>query len=154
MKTPILMSAMILGVALSGLPAAAAGFGDRPDFATLDQNGDGSLSREELANAGAARFAAVDTDGDGALSAEELAAAGSERMAKRAERMIERLDSNDDGMLQQAELEEAREGRGDRMFDRIDRDDDGAISAEEFEEVKERHGRGGKGHRGGKGGRG
>lgn len=152
MKTQILMIAIAAGLTLNTLPAVAEGADSRPDFSTLDTDGNGALTLEELQAAGAARFAVADADGDGALSADELTAQMSERAERGVARMIDRLDENGDGLLQQAELEARRGGeRADRMFARADANDDGSISAEEFEAAKERGDRRGGGKRGGKG---
>ena len=152
MKTYILILALATSAALPPLAAAAQERG-LPDFATLDADGDGLITQEELQAAGDARFAAADTDGDGALSAEELQARivanAGDRAAQGATRMIERLDANEDGLLQREEIAERGGDRMERMFDRADSDDDGAISAEEFAEVAERRGD----HRGGHGGK-
>ncbi len=160
MKTHILMIAIAAGLTLNAVPVAAESADGRPDFATLDANGDGALTLEELQAAGAARFAAADTDGDGALSEEELTARMAERASKGVSRMMERLDANEDGLLQQSELQDSRFGdRAERMFAHADANEDGSVSEEEFEAAKERGGkrRGGKRHGGegrGHGGRG
>lgn len=140
MKTKILMAALLSGLVLTAGAAQAENHRERPDFATLDLNGDGALSMEELQAQGEARFAAVDTDGDGTLSAAELSAVANERAAERTAKMIERLDENGDGALQFEEMP-ARDGdRAERMFERVDADEDGAISQEEFDTAKERRG--------------
>lgn len=83
-------------------------------FASLDSNGDGSISREERQaqreGRKAERFASLDTNGDGALSIEEIAA----RAGERAQRRFARLDANGDGALTQDELSNGRMGRGER----------------------------------------
>ena len=140
MKTKILMAVLLSGLVLSAGAAQAEDQRERPDFATLDLNGDGALSLEELQAQGQARFDAADTDGDGALSADELSAAASARAAERTAKMIERLDENGDGVLQLEEMPTRGEDRAERMFDRVDTDEDGVISEEEFDTVKERRG--------------
>ena len=148
MKRQILMAALLSGLVVAAGAASADGHrGERPDFATLDLNGDGMLSLEELQNQGEARFAAADTNGDGGLSAEELIAAAGARAAERAEQMIERHDENGDGVLQIDEMPRPGD-RADRMFDRVDADEDGLISEAEFEAAKDRMGerRGGRDH--------
>ncbi len=151
MKMTLLMAGIAAGFTLVAADASAQG---RPDFATLDTNGDGSLSLEEMQAAGEVRFASADTDGNGVLSADELTAAASEQAAERVAKMLERLDTNEDGGLSQAEIQVVRRGGGEiseRMFNRVDANDDGVVSAEEFEEARERGGRrgGGNGHHGG-----
>ncbi|MEO9865017.1 MAG: hypothetical protein ABJO29_08505 [Yoonia sp.] len=150
MKTPVLMAAIVAGF---GLVATGAQAQERPDFATLDTNGDGSITVEELAAQGEQRFATADADGNGALSEAELLARASERSegraAKMVERMLERLDENGDGEIQQSELPERDGNRAERAFERADSDDDGVISEDEFEAASER---GGRGERGGKNG--
>jgi len=86
-----------------------------------------------------ARRASLDNDGDGLLSLEELTARGQERAAKRAERMMSRLDTNGDKQLSQEELA-AVERRGDKRFDRVDADGDGQISRAEFDEMADKRG--------------
>lgn len=158
MKTQILMAVIVAGFTLSMVPASAQDRGEQPDFATLDANSDGTITLEELRNRAANRFAEADSNGDGALSAEELTAQMSARAADGAARMIERMDGNEDGLLQLSEIPQRDGDRAERMFERADADGDGEISEEEFDVVKERRGdrKGGKGKRDGhrKGGRG
>lgn len=113
------------------------------DFAEIDANGDGKITKEELAAHRAARAAALDADKDGKISAAELQAQIEARMSARAAdmaaRMIEMRDTDGDGLLSAAELAEPPMGTmGDRMFDRADADDDGAITEDEVEAARER----------------
>lgn len=156
MKTPILIIAIAMGAGLTFTPAFAQER-EQIDFATLDTDGDGEITVADFEAAQAARFAEADTDGDGALSEAELIAQAEvredNRAARMVARMIERVDTNDDGVLQQEELQEARGDGMSRRFDRIDADEDGAISAEEFEAADNdrgdrRHGDKGRGHGG------
>jgi hypothetical protein len=153
MKTPVLMAAIVAGF---GLVATGAQAQERPDFATLDANGDGQISMVELEAQGAQRFANADTDNDGALSEAELlaqATARSEgRAAKMVARMLEHLDANEDGRIQQSESPERDDDRAARRLERADTDEDGSLSEAEFEAAGD-HGRDGRrGPRGGKGG--
>ena len=74
----------------------------------------------------AAFFATLDADGNGSLT--------------RAERMIERLDTDNDARLSRAELLSRHDPA--RVFARLDADADGAVTAEEFAQGHAR----GKGH--------
>ncbi|MEJ6399472.1 calcium-binding protein [Yoonia sp. 208BN28-4] len=145
MKTTFLIAAMTGAMLLPALDAAADGPREKPDFATLDTNGDGTLTLEELQSQG--RFATADANDDGVLSQDELTAAAQGRAAMAVERMLSRLDENGDGAISQDELPD-RGDRAERMFSRVDANDDGAISAEEFEEMRAHRGEGrGRGSR-------
>ncbi|WP_319826369.1 EF-hand domain-containing protein [Thalassovita sp.] len=108
-------------------------------FEEVDADKDGKITQEEIAAHFKARFDAADTDKDGALSAEEMAAQmqakQAERMTNRAKHMIVDRDANDDGKLSYDEMQPKR---ADRMFDRLDADNDGAISAGEFTAMQDR----------------
>lgn len=113
------------------------------DFAQIDANADGKVTKEELAAHRAARAAALDADKDGKISAAELQTQIEARMAARAAdmaaHMIEMRDTDGDGALSAAELAEPTMGQmGDMMFDRADADDDGAITEDEVAAVRER----------------
>ncbi|MEO5620961.1 MAG: EF-hand domain-containing protein [Cypionkella sp.] len=145
-----------------GPGAMGQGMGMPPmfDFATLDTDKDGKITKAELEAAKAARFAAMDSNSDGKVSAEEMLAARekmrAEREAAMMTRMIAKFDKDGDGMLSAAEMPTPR--NGDKMIDRIDTDKDGAISQAEADAAKkmmqermadrggkDRHGKGGHG---------
>lgn len=117
-------------------------FGGDVGFEQLDADGNGEISKEEFDARHAAWLAMMDANGDGMLQQQELEAYILERIkamaAKQSERMIERLDSDSDGMVSADELgsKMGRASRGDRMFDRLDADDSGGISADELESAK------------------
>lgn len=129
------------------------------DFATLDANGDGQVTQDEIAAQRTARIAAMDTDGDGNLSEAELTAAHeareAERKAARTKQMMARMDANKDGVVSLAEMTPDAD-HGVKMFKRIDANGDGAISKAEADAAMEkmakrmekRDGKGGKDHRG------
>ena len=152
----------LVAVVLAGLTAAALadrgariGFGGDGamlffDFAAIDADMDGKITRAEVEAHRAARVAAFEADGDGKLSPAELKAQAMERAGARADdmvaRMVARHDSDGDGLISAAELAAGPSQM--EMFDRIDRDGDGAISVEEAEAArKHMAGRKGK-HRG------
>jgi Ca2+-binding EF-hand superfamily protein len=148
MKTKILMAAIAAGVLATTLSAQEAGRPggpeERPNFAALDADGDGLVTLEEMQASAAARFVMADTNGDGGLSADELIAQMQARRAAIeadiAAQMLERLDANNDGLLQADELQQRGGDRLERMFARLDANDDGSISQEEFDAVKDRFG--------------
>lgn len=159
MKTPLLIAALVAGTVLVAGDASAQER-EMPTFEALDLDGDGAVTLEELQAQRITRFNDADTDGDGALSSEEMTAQANDKAAERVgtmvERMLSRLDENEDGLIQLEEMPERGQQRLERMIDRADTDDDGSLSAEEFDAVQERLAdRGGKGrghgHGGGKG---
>jgi Ca2+-binding EF-hand superfamily protein len=98
--------------------------------AGLDADGDGNVTLEEFkaqararADAAAERaFARLDGDNDGKVAVGDLGMSP-DRMARRVERMLSRVDANDDGVIDQAEYDQmlarmeergTREGRGDK----------------------------------------
>lgn len=139
MKNLMIMSALgmsiVLGGAMQGMAASDHGKGPRHAFEDLDANGDGQLTKNEMQAHMKARFDAADSDGNGVLSRAEMEARGHEKAAKRAGKMIERLDKDGDGGVS---FEEAQARRGGKMFDRADADGDGAISQAEFDTAREK----------------
>ncbi|RVV98802.1 calcium sensor EFh [Mesobaculum littorinae] len=99
-----------------------------PDFATLDTDGDGRLTAEDVAAARTGRFEAADTDGNGTLDVEEIAAAAQRRMARR---MVERFDGNGDGALSPDEMPDRGAGQLAHLR-AMDADWDGAVTEAEF----------------------
>lgn len=112
-----------------------------------DTNGDGKVSRAEMAAALAATFDVLDRNGDGRLTKSELAnrkgvykahreqakASGQRskrviRMPKRVEKHFEKIDANHDGAITKVELRQVAE----RMFLRRDKNGDGYISMADF----------------------
>jgi Ca2+-binding EF-hand superfamily protein len=150
MKMKILMTAVLASVVMTAAAVQAQEQGqdrpERPAFSTLDTNGDGGLTLEEMQAHGEARFAQADANGDGGLSREELIVAADARAADRVTQMFARHDANEDGVLQQSEMPKNGGDRAERMFDRADADEDGTITEAEFEAAKDRMG-GRKGQR-------
>lgn len=64
--------------------------------ATIDSNGDGALSKDEVLAHNRLRFDKLDRNGDGVISTDEFSA--------RLLSMFSRMDSNSDGLLQGEEL--------------------------------------------------
>ena len=134
MKTAIF--AGILGVATLGAVGTAViakegGHGPRPAFTELDSNADGKITPNEMAAHHSARMKEHDTDGDGFVSRSEIQAMMNGGMGKRIDRMMDHMDTDEDGKLSVAEMSDGP--RGAKRFERADRDGDGALSEDEFE---------------------
>lgn len=117
------------------------GHGMMPRFGEMDTDGDGTISRDEMRAARAARFAGMDDDGDGKVTRDEIVAHMQARMAERfgrmADRMIRHQDADGDGAI--AEGEFGRVDRMEMMFDRVDRDGDGSVSTDEAKSLRAMH---------------
>lgn len=110
-------------------------------FEQFDLDGDGALTRDEIAMGAGARFNETDTNGDGLVSAEELAAEVEKRSAERIAKRIERNDADGDGMLSLDEMQARFPAeRLDRLFERADADQDGALTMAEIEDVRGKFG--------------
>ncbi len=108
-------------------------------FARLDADGDGAVSAEEFTDPAGARFAALDANGDGQVSPAEIAAHAEthrdRRREARAERLVERLDTDGNGSLSLEEMRRARDRRA--IFERLDTDGDGSLTRDELEAGRE-----------------
>jgi len=147
------MSLSVVGaamVATAGFAVAQGkgGYGERPSFEEVDSNGDGKITQDEMQARAAARFGAADSDGDGAISRDEMMARAMARVETRVDRMMDRMDADDDGKISQAEMQQMRGKHMGRMIKRMDTDGDGSLSKDEFGKGhrKGHHGRHGKGY--------
>ncbi|GLQ34652.1 hypothetical protein GCM10007939_09350 [Amylibacter marinus] len=145
-KTTVLATTII---AAMGAFAAAHADEDRKghgkkrgfNFETLDSNSDGFVTPEEMEANQLARFNAQDTDGDGFLTKEEITAAFEARAEERKremkegrlDKMIEKMDANEDGKLSSDEM---KHPNSNKMFEKLDTNGDGKISKEEAEAAK------------------
>ncbi len=130
------LAAAILAGSLSIAEARDGGPRERVDFETLDTDGNGEVTQTEMQARANARFADADADGNGSLSRSELLARAERANETRVDRMIKRLDANEDGALSEEELRAGRRGQGaNRFFARADTDNSGGISKEEFDAV-------------------
>jgi Ca2+-binding EF-hand superfamily protein len=112
-------------------------------FARLDTDGDGKLSRQEVANEPrlAQSFDAIDTNKDGFLTKEELQAARG-RFGGRGEGW-KALDTDGDGKLSRQEV--ANAPRLAQHFDELDTNKDGFLTPEEMRAARHAHGGRGEG---------
>jgi Ca2+-binding EF-hand superfamily protein len=97
-------------------------------FAKSDANKDGRLSQEEATDLRSRRFAHLDSNGDGFVSKDEaLTAKPPEHAKKRGERHFDKLDRDDNGKLDDKELEALSQ-----HFARLDGNGDGALTVDEL----------------------
>lgn len=121
-----------------------------PRLEDVDANNDGQITMEEVKARDTAHFAEVDTNNDGFITTDEMSAFHEKKReemrkmmeAKRHQKMLETLDTDEDGKISAAEFS-ARPHKG---FSMADKNGDGVVDAEEIEAVKDR-----KGHHKGKG---
>lgn len=150
-KTPTFLIATVLisSIVITGPAFARGQGGGKMDFTALDSDQNGGISKAEMAANALKRAQDMDANKDGSISQEELIASvkarkggdsekAAKRGAKRAERMLEHADSNNDGVVSVTELSQARTKRLDRMFAKLDKDDSGEISQEELQAAKKR----------------
>ena len=128
-------------LAQSAAPAAPMARPALFDFATLDANGDGKVTMEEITAARDAEAKALDANGDGKIDAAELLAYRTAQIEARVKAEFAALDTDGDGALSAAEVASHRIVRAtpalpQAMFDRLDTDKDGAISQAEFDAAK------------------
>lgn len=149
-KSIVAVTAGAIAIVAVGASVALAdkGRGHKPDFATLDADGNGEVTLAEIQAHGATRFAAADTDASQSLDRDELLARFnkevSDRMERRVDRMIERFDANGDGALSADEFPDRSEKMAERLM-KLDVDQSGGLSEEELAAAKkDRKGRWGK----------
>jgi hypothetical protein len=142
----------------SGGPMMMMGFGPgRIDFAAIDTDGDGSLSRAELVARATERLARGDTNGDGALTRAELVEAlpgprgglldlfGPDPVEAFADRVLAVAGATEAGQVAIADFAGQRVNF---LLAFADTDRDSAISQAEADAMRDRHHgrRGGRGH--------
>ena len=145
----VLSSAVVLTAAAGAFGHDRKG-GDREGrgpmqlFERADANEDGKLDFAEFSTPMNERFEKIDANSDGVITVEEIETAREERQGRRIERVVRRIDSDENCEISKAEIEERQMA----MFERLDADEDGFISLEEAKKM-ERRGGNRKGKRGG-----
>jgi len=135
--TKVVLASMLIVAGTS--VAYAHSKGERPDFETLDVDGSGEITAEDIATLRQNRFSEMDTDGNGSISEAEFVAGASAQSEERATKMFAHLDTDGDGQLGQDTLANAgKRGMHTRMIERFDTDGSGGVSEEEFAELKKR----------------
>lgn len=94
----------------------------------FDVDEDGTITAAEIEAVNAERVGNYDTDGDNALTLEEFTALWTDTNKERIVREFQQLDPDGDASVT---LEEYSE-RFDKMMSRLDRDDDGVIGEDEL----------------------
>ena len=93
---------------MGGKPGDMGHMRPMPTLEAMDANKDGKVSKDEVTAFRAAQTAAIDTNADGKLSVDELSAMHLKRMTEAAktmaQKMVDRMDTDGDGMLSASEL--------------------------------------------------
>ena len=125
----------------SGGPQGGGGGGAMMRFDRMDTDNSGDVTFEEFSAMLKSRISEADADKDGKITVDELAAEIEKIRAERmAQRLIDRFDTNGDGVLTADEVD----SRQKKMFALLDKNDDGKIEKDEMPQRK--------GHRWGHGG--
>lgn len=93
----------------------------------FDTDSDGKITAEEMAATRTKAMANYDADKDGGLSIDEFQSLWLEHMRSRMVRHFQQMDSDGDAKITQAEMTKLM----DRMMSRMDRNEDGAISKDD-----------------------
>ena len=139
--TAIAAAAVLGGTALAGAGYAGHRDGgglDFPDtgqfeltamemFDTIDADGDGTLTQDEIDRLRNDRHTAHDANGDGNLSLEEFSGLWHETTRPFTVRVFQMLDTDGDGIVNRAEYDRPLAG----IVERLDRNGDGSLSMRE-----------------------
>ncbi|MDW3206923.1 MAG: EF-hand domain-containing protein [Alphaproteobacteria bacterium] len=103
-------------------------------FQAMDADSNGELTPRELTEGfRALHFAAMDSDGDGLISQDEFMAAGKDR--NWGGKRFSWMDEDGNGRLNPAEMAAMSE----RLMSRLDANEDGIIDADELQQMRDRH---------------
>jgi Ca2+-binding EF-hand superfamily protein len=130
-KTPFIAVTTAIAMLASQIALADQHDGqDRLDrmFDQIDLDASGTLTRDEMRRAAAARFNALDMNGDGRVEAQERRNSRGNRLAIR----FDRADTDDSGTLDIHEMEAVAKLRARRRLARLDSSGDGVLSLDEL----------------------
>ncbi|WP_027052389.1 EF-hand domain-containing protein [Mesorhizobium erdmanii] len=136
MKRSALIAALLMGLT----PLGAAQAQDMPGqriLQRIDTNGDGAISKDEMAAARERLFKRLDRNGDGVIDEKEIESARQaiEDRAEVAQARLanrwRRMDANGDGKVSEQEFASSMP-----LFDLVDRNGDGKLSADEIATVR------------------
>lgn len=96
---------------------------------SFDSDGDGKLSQEEIDGARGARFGQFDGDGDQNLTLQEYEQLWLDAMRERMVDRFQRLDADGDAKVTAEEFQRPFSG----MVQRMDRNDDGVVDRNDFQ---------------------
>ena len=106
----------------------------RLDLADSDRNGE--ITFEEFSKAAGDRFTLADVNKDGKVTVEEMAAAIEKMRAERmAKRIMDRFDSDKDGSVTLAEMQNSQK----EIYAVMDRNDDGKLVDDEMPRKGKHH---------------
>lgn len=106
-----------------------SGFGGgRQMMQSFDTNGDGSLTQAEIDAARADRFGQFDADGDGRLTLQEYEALWLDAMRQRMVDGFQRLDDDGDAIVTAEEFVDPFAA----VVERMDRNDDGMLNSDDM----------------------
>jgi Ca2+-binding EF-hand superfamily protein len=94
----------------------------------FDKNGDGAISRDEFPQEKTAAFDRIDANGDGKIDADEMAAVQKRQAGGARGGIIGKLDRNGDGKISREEFPQDRIDQ----FNRLDTNEDGQIDEAEL----------------------
>jgi len=134
MKRIVLVSALIAGFAIPTAVYAAqhmnggGGHGIDAVFEQHDTNKDGFITKDEMNGNWAGRFGEMDANKDGKLSKDELQQVMSDMRDNRMGMMMDRVDSDGDGQISEAEVTNFAL----KMFRKADGNKDGSVTMDEM----------------------
>lgn len=141
----VALTALVLGATL-GTTAMAAGAGSssaKAHFQQADADASGAIERSEFKGSDE-MFATLDKNGDGRLTGDELREGGRKRAGADGKRGhkggFEKIDANGDGSITIDEARAAFPERAERFIAAADADKDGTVSKEEAAKLKDAHG--------------